>query len=356
LSYNGVGIAHVNDAVSLLQVAAMDSVRSNIAWFRAFRPIILLGLLLTGCERLVPSVAEPEESVANAFPSDALKEYLPANAAAVYSLKPQSLLDSSKGLGDTLKPLIRKVETGERWLSLAGIDLSRDVDEFRVCVTPHDLDQPLLLLHGRFDPARFHVGAGELKPVVAGNGERFRLYEYEDRRLGEAMTLAVAGDWLVACEARKPVLAALSYAMTPSKTTLRDGRLREMLARVDRQQPLWLAVSFDHLKPLPRLKNKGLELILRPILQLTDGMEGGFNLADDVRADLQFQAHDEQTARQLEELLQSSCEVARGAHLLPGVDPSLAPLFKLVGTGETSRDGATVRLRCRLAAEELRGK
>jgi hypothetical protein len=207
----------------------------------------------------------------------------------------------------------------------------------------------LLLFRGRIDPSHFQTGPGEVsRRVVAADAARFALYEYLDRRRGEVVRLAPAGEYLAVCDAQAPVLAALQSAAAPCPTAPRDSQLRDLLGIVDRRQQLWLAVSMEQLRPVPRLDSRALEMILRPILQYADAIWGGLTLADDVRAEFVFQARDEAAARNLEELVRSSCEVAQGAPLLPGVDRALLPLFRLAGSGEVSRNGTAVRLTCRL--------
>jgi hypothetical protein len=284
-----------------------------------------------------------------------LRDYLPGDAVAVFALDVKRWREvpaAGKGLQDALRHLLRKEEPGQGWLPLTGIDPLDDLDEVRILLSSPAVYDPLVILRGRYDPYRFQTGPGELaRRVVEAAGDRFTLFEYQDRRRGETMALAPAGESLLVCDARAPVLAALRHAVAPGPTASRDGRLGDLLSQVDRRQPLWLAVSMEKLRPVPRLESKGLELILRPVFQYADRVRGGLTLANDVRAEFVFQARDEAAARTLEELLRSSCDVVQGAHLLPGVDQALLPLFQFAGSGEVSREGAAVRLRCRMAEE-----
>jgi hypothetical protein len=133
-----------------------------------------------------------------------------------------------------------------------------------------------------------------------------------------------------------------------------DVRLASLLNEVDHRQNLWLVVSFNKMGAIGRLKNLGLELVLRPLLRDAESLHGGVECnADEVRAEFVFRAHGEEAAVELEGALQSSCQVAAGARLLPGIDPDLLPVFDLFGTGTTSRDGVTVVVRCRLPADRL---
>ncbi len=321
---------------------------------RVFAPALLAGFLFTGCQQSVTSIDE-EDRVWQTFPAEALKDYLPRDAAAVFTIDVQRLRAApvfGKGLEEAVKQLLRKDEVGRGWLPLTGIDPIRDLDEARVVLSSRDVYDPLVILHGRFDPSLFQTDPDKLtRRVVDQEGSRSVLFEYQDRQRGEIVKLATAGDYLIACDSRSPVLAALRHAATPGPMVPMDNRLRELLDKVDRRQQVWLAVSMEKLRPVPRLDNKVLQMILHPVLQYADAIQGGITCDEDVRADFTFQTRDEADAKQLEVLLRSSCEVAQGIPLLPGVDKTLLPLFKLAGTGEVAREGSVVRMKCRMGEE-----
>ena len=122
---------------------------------------------------------------------------------------------------------------------------------------------------------------------------------------------------------------------------------------MDRDQAVWLAVSFQKLGPIPRLNDFGLETVLRPVLRHAESVQGGVRFGDEVRAEFVFRAPTEADASELDQDIQAACEIAQGAHLLPGVDPAPLPLLRLLGTGTTRRDGRTVTLRCAASADRL---
>ncbi len=293
-----------------------------------------------------------EDGPAPSYSPDALQAYLPEDGVAVFNLDVKRLCAASafqKGFHNVLQQILRKDELGLGWLPQAGIDPWRDLEEARILISSRALFDPLFLLHGHFDLSRFQTGPGKLtQQTVTSNVGRFTYYEHPDRRRGEVVKLALVGDYLVVCDAQAPVLAALRQAVMASPTAPLDSPFRDLLSKVDRQQPLWFAVSMEKLRPVPRLDSMALELILRPIFQYADGIWGGLKLGEEVRAEVHFQTRNETTARTLEELLRSSCDAAQGVHLLPGVDRELLPLFRLVGSGVVSREGTIVRLTCRL--------
>ncbi len=283
-----------------------------------------------------------------AFAADALADYLPADAGAVYTLTLRQTLASPAGrrLADPMRSFLDTEKGSHPWMDDLGADPINDVDWAQFIFCPPDLDRPLVLLRGRFDPARFAVGPGKLHQTSDG---RFSFFELP----GRPTALALVGDYLVVCDSRPRFLAALNYAAAPRPAALEDARLAGLLRQVDRKQSVWLAVSVDQLGPVPRLTDFGLETVLRPVLRHAESVSGGVTTADDVRGDFVFRAHTDADAKELDQDLIASCTVAQGAYLLPGLDPSLLPLLEFMGTGATARDDRDVTLRCRLPADRL---
>jgi hypothetical protein len=312
-------------------------------------PILLAAavLLAAGCSR-APG-PHPAAEAASALAGDALADYLPPDVGAVYAVDGRRLLDAPAGrrLAGPLAQFLESQKIDHPWLNCLGADPARDVDGARFVFSPPDLNRPLVLLHGRFDPARF-AGSGKLHEASDGP---FRLYETAGQH--DAAHLAPVGDVLAFSYSRPRLLAALRYAAAPRPAPPQDARMRELLAEVDRDQAVWLAVSFDKLGKVPRLNDFGLETVVRPVLRYADGVQGGVRFGDDVRGEFVFRARTEADAVLLEKDIQSACEVAQGAYLLPDVDPSLLPLLRLAGTGTTTRDGRTVTLRCEAPADQL---
>jgi hypothetical protein len=174
--------------------------------------------------------------------------------------------------------------------------------------------------------------------------------------------VALAGDYLVACDSQPHVLDALNHAADGRKSEPADGALRDLLKAVDKKQSVWLAVSLTKLGRVPVLHSTAAETILRPVLNRAQAAQGGFTFGDDLQAQFTMQARDEAVAAELEQALKGGIDVARDLArtwelsqrlgLFQG-ESDLLPVLRLVGTGEVSRDGATVHLRCRLPAERL---
>ncbi len=300
-----------------------------------------------GCGRM-PWSRTTVSATGPVFAADALADYLPDDAGAVYTLNLRRTLESPAGrrLADPMRRFLDTEKGNHPWIDDLGADPITNVDWAQFIFCPPDLDHPLVLLRGRFDPALFALGPGKLRPTSDG---RFSFFELP----GRATLLAVVGDYLVVCDSRPRFLAALNYAVAPRPVVLEDARLRELLRRVERKQSVWLAVSFGKLGPVPRLADFGLETVLRPVLRHAESVYGGAATADDVRGEFVFRAHTDADAKELDQDLVASITVAQGAYLLPGLDPSLLPLLDFIGTGATARDGRDITVRCRLPADRL---
>jgi hypothetical protein len=294
------------------------------------------------------------------FPAGALDEYVPANAAAVLDLNLRQLGAApvvQQRIKGSLEHLVKRAEDTHPWAAQVGIDPFKDLEWLRVVFVGGDTAHPLWVGKGHFDPSRFQVGPGKLQERVV---DRFRVYESSAQ--GRTTTVALAGDYLVACDAQPHVLDALNHAADGKKSEPADAALRDLLGAVDNKQGIWLAVSLTKLGRVPQLHSGAAEVVLRPVFNHAQAAQGGFTFADDLQAQFTMRTKDEAAAGSLEQSLKSSTDAARdlakGWELsqrlgLFSGESDLLPVLRLVGTGEVSRDGATVRLRCRLPADQL---
>ncbi len=302
------------------------------------------------------------EPVVEHFPAGALDEYVPENAAAVLELNMKQIGASpvvKQHIKGALDHLVQRAESTHPWAAQVGIDPFKDLEWLRVVFLGGDTSNPLWVGKGRFDPARFQVGPGKLQPRVVG---RFRVFESADPAKGGTTTVAQAGDYLVASDSQPHVLDALNHAADGKKSEPADAGLRDLLKAVDKKQSVWLAVSLTKLGRVPTLHSGAAEVVLRPVFNHAQTAQGGFTFGDDLQAQFTMRARDEAAAGSLEQSLRSSADaardLARGWELTQRLglfqgESDLLPVLRLVGAGEVTRDGTTVRLRCRLPADQL---
>jgi hypothetical protein len=284
-----------------------------------------------------------------AFRPDALAGFRPEDTAAVYLLRVRELLDAPalREPDPKMVPrLLVKEPTTRRWLAAADIEPSADVDWALVLVTRRDLIRPLVVLRGRFDPARFRAGPEGLRAVEGGPEG---LFECRDPMTGLTTYVAPAGDCLVAGTDRALVEEALAYAASSAPTGEEDPQMRRrVLGELDPEQLVWLSVDVEAFRQGPAFHPRFAETLLRPLVDNAAGVEGGLTAADDLRAEVRFRARDRKGVKKLEEIVRAGCDLAKGAPLLGGIDRDFRPLFELLGSGQVEREGNDVVLRCRL--------
>jgi hypothetical protein len=286
--------------------------------------------------------------------SGLLADYVPEDSAAVIAVNFRQLLESSIGkqhLRMWLQQLLARSARQLPWLEMTGIKPADDIDTLLISFPSAGGGESLLLARGRFAPSRFQVGAdfSEQKKL-----DSFRVWEYHNRAAKETTWLAAAGDMVVISQTRTRVQTALKQVREPQPISVRDGRLRELLTKGDRQQSLWLAASVKELGPASGIDNYLLRMMLRPLLAHAECVYGGITCSEDIRAELHFSTGTEEDAAQLEADLKSMCEAAPGVALL-GRQSEFLPLLRLLGASQIHREGKSILLHSRLRPDQIDG-
>jgi hypothetical protein len=293
------------------------------------------------------------DALDNHFPAGALADYVPEDSEAVVAVNLRTALESPAGrrlLAPSLKQLLADSEDRNHWIELLGINPLDDVDYLQFSFAPGKGGQPLWLARGRPDRSRFRIGPDLLRKKTV---DHFRVLEYTDRQTNRKTTLAPMGDTLVASDTPARVMAALNRAGESSPGVVRDAKLRELLKKVDRRQSIWGVAVFKGLDLGSGIDNFFLRAALRPLFEHADRVYGGLTFGDDVRAELHLHTSSEESAVKLENDLKSFCELAQTAPRLMRLQKEILPLVRLLSVGQTSREGQSVSLRCRLTADQL---
>jgi hypothetical protein len=305
---------------------------------------------------LPTETATPTPSPASQPGVDPLAGFVPPKAAAVFTLNLHQMLQSpafAKLHGTQWEADLRKGNKGWSWVPLVGADPGKDLQQVQFFLFPHVNNPAMVLARGRFNPGHFVLGPNRLEEVPAGVEKSLRFFHHKDARTGTTTLFAPIGSDLIVAEAsRMTAVVALATGVTqvrPPEDSLLQARLKE----VDRQQSLWLAVSFDKLNPVPRLDHAVLELYLRPLLRCAQSVQGGITYGtDEVRAHFVFHARDDDNASKLEKFLRDTCEAAKAAR--HGVkEKDLLPWFRLLAVCQRQRAGTRVELHGRLTAAQL---
>jgi hypothetical protein len=280
----------------------------------------------------------------DAFPPGALDNYLPPDTAAVVSIDLRELRDKGvldKPLGKELHEALTADELGLPF-RLLGVDPAADVDTVRLAFSARDHGRPLVFLRGRFDRGRFQTGPGQLEEF---RQDGFRLYRFKDA--GREITLAQAGDTLVAGLVRQRVVAALRCVSGKGTATLNDERLKAILDKVDRNRAVWLAANLARLGA-PMMPRE-IAAPLRPVFEETEGLWGGVVWGEAIQAEVNFSTGAEANAVRLEAHLKEVVKVARLLALLPGRNEYVTALLRLLADPGITRRGNEVTLQTRLS-------
>jgi hypothetical protein len=308
--------------------------------------IALIAMALSG--RWPGSWTRGPQTVHTSFPPGALDHYVPANTAAVMQINLEQMRSSPIGqhqLKASLQQIVDGAENHYPWPGPTGVHPQTDLTQVQLFFAPGKNTQPLWLAHGKIDPGHFEVGPGKMQKKIE---DGFEIYE-----IPSGMTLSPVDGKLLISQDRPAVLTALRHAVDAKPSAPADQTLRDMLQRVDRGLSFWIAADFKKLGSVGRIHNKGLEMVLRPVLDNAETVYGGLMLADDFRADFHFHSASDESARKLEGVLTSICGICRGlTEFSFGVDKELMPFFRLLATGQVHRDGTAITFQCRLPADQ----
>ncbi|HJU11469.1 MAG TPA: hypothetical protein VJ728_11360 [Candidatus Binataceae bacterium] len=293
-----------------------------------------------------------DDDLGNRVPPGVLADYMPEDSAAVLVVNVRQLRETAMGrqnLWPSIQQLTRQIERRLPWLRLAGINPLDDLDTLLISFASKGSGEPILLARGQFDRSRLQIGPDKLQESTL---DHYRIWEYSEPDVKQTTLIALVGATLVVSETRSRVQAALRQASDPQPIRVHDTILRQMLAKVDRRQSLWLAASIKGLGSISTIDNYLLKMILRPLAAHAESVYGGIAFTEDLQAELHFSTCTDDDADRLEADLKSICEAAPGITLL-GRNNELLPLLRLLAVGQISREGKNILLRCRLTADQL---
>jgi len=287
-------------------------------------------------------------SVVETFPPGALDNYLPQDTATVIAIDLKQLREKGvldKRLGRALLDVLTKEEVGLP-LALLEINPATDLDSVRLIFAPRDHGRPLVLLRARFDRTKFHTGPGQLEELKQ---DGFRLYRHKEG--DRDLTLAPAGNTLVACIARPRVIAVLRSAASQQLPALSDVRFKELLDKVDRKQAIWLAADLARLSKPPHA-GALLEAWVRPIFDRTTSVRGSASCEPhELKTTVVLECETETHAAELLQHLTVTIDTIRALGVLIRGDPEVVQIVRTFANSEASRQGKTVQLQSHLAVE-----
>lgn len=266
--------------------------------------------------------------------------YLPADAAVMSFANVREVMDSA--LRERLRerePEGRGTDAVENW---TGIDIDTDIDRVVAALAPGGQDdaEALAILAGRFDPARIEslaIARGGIRIEHAGR-PLILLETDPDDPLGEDAAMAFLDPDVLAIGSEGLVRDALDGGAGAET----NERLMTLLEHVDEGSTAWTVGHLDNLQGSPWLP----EQLMSQVSQISAFALGG-EVNDGVRGRLTAEAVDEETGRNLRDLLQGFLALAR---LQAAERPELAGVLNAL---QLTSSGPNVMLTFDLTADAL---
>jgi len=283
---------------------------------------------------------------------------LPNDSEYVVTLNVRLLLDSAltKKYGlPKMRELIKSDEEVQDIFKSLGLDPLADIHSLTLASTNiSDPSKALFILHGKFNPDKFHAKAQE---VIQTYGEILKIHKLETIQYYEVnfpgqssfFVALINPTTIVASPGKDGVLEALEKAAGKKKSEVKK-ELLDLLEKVDTGRTLWmigLKSALEH-SPLSADENA------RPILGKIETAAAGVTVAADIQAEFTLSAKSPEAAMEVSKELVEKLDKAKGiVSILVGDVKELQILLELVGALKVSAEDRTVTLRGQIGEETI---
>ncbi len=332
---------------------------SSSRGIRARAYAVCRGLLVAFVLGSAAVASAPGSAAAEDIKARLVEPFLPDNTTCLLVANVRQVLDHAL-VREYYHPRLRHwldslgVEA-EMVLDVLDVDPLRDIDVV-VLAAPRLQSDPkdfLLVIHGRFSEDRMRAvwqagvqaGAGKLQQVPCGRGKTCPLYETASPKAETAFWSLLDQNTALLSPRKEYVLEAIAKRAGQRKAALNSELFRELLARADGAQSLWMvflgASVFDS-DGVP-LEKLGVEAV-----------SGGMNLQDELSVDVAV--HFGPDASPEDEACRARGDLAKAQAKLVEASRQwweLAPLVKLVDAVQVTSEGQVVTLRGAVPGEVL---
>lgn len=223
--------------------------------------------------------------------------YLPEDSETVLNLNVRQILDSQiikKNFLEPAQEALRGNDQVQDILKDLGFDPFKDLDRIVIAAPGGtEKDRGLVILHGRFDVAKFKTKGEQVAKDYSENlkihkilGGKHVLYEVNVPDMDDPLFVALAGrDTLLASPGKDYVVDALkkSQDLSKNKPALKDKKFQTLLEKVDTRQSLSLAVVKN-----PDIQ-KALESVpgdIKGMIEKIQALGGGLTISDEIKLEL----------------------------------------------------------------------
>jgi hypothetical protein len=297
-----------------------------------------------------------------------IDRYLPADTAVYVNVNVRQVLDSpliKKHALQVLRDALKDADTAEEVLKDLGLDPFKDVDRVIVAGSGEpEPDRGLVIVHGRFDPAKFQAKAQEtakangellkLRTVPDGQGGRHTVYEVlpPDARAPLFVTLA-DNTTLLLSAGKDYVVDALKKRGDKAPVALKEKDLQALLEKLDDRQSVTVA-AVNNAATRGALNNVPDEAA--GALEKITAVGGGVTLGEDIKAEVAFTFQAAADARDFRDSADQGLRFALAGLAVLGKDaesPGLDLVLEVVKSLKVSAKGKTVLVKGQVSAEAI---
>lgn len=264
--------------------------------------------------------------------------YLPEDTESVLNINVRQLLDSElfkKHLLELAQEALRGEDQVQDILKELGFDPFKDLDRIVVASpTSTEKDRGLVIVHGRFDVAKFKAKAEQvakdnsdhLKIHKIQSGKKL-LYEVNIPEADDPIFVAIAGrDTILVSPGKDYVITALQKGEKAAKPALKNKAFQTLLEKVDARQSLSLAgvMSPDLIKAIDKAPGD-----IKGMVAKVHALAGGLTISDEIKMELAVTTKTTKDAKELSDSAKAGLNLILG-FAAPFVQNADSPAAELI--------------------------
>jgi hypothetical protein len=307
-------------------------------------------------------------ALAAAVPSRAAEvdKYLPDDTEIVVAFNVKQLLGAElfkKHALDKARDALKEFAEADDVLKDLGFDPFKDLEQILVASpTGEESDRGLVIVHGRFDLAKFKAKGEEsakdypdilkIHKVPDGLGGQNLVYEVITNGPGGnemSIFVALAGkDTLLASPGKDYVVDALKKAGLRGRAALKDKELQTLLGQMSPRQTLAVAASGS------ALAKAQLPEEAKAILEKVGTLGGGLTVEDGIQLEIAIGAKDANAAKDIQKTLDGGLkQVLLLATAVAAANEELNPLLDVVKSVKVGVKDKVVTIKAAVDADAI---
>jgi hypothetical protein len=291
-------------------------------------------------------------------PAAEADKYLLDDTDAVIGLDVKLLLQSPLVKKNYLPLAQKQLQNNadvQKNLKEIGLDPLRDIDRILLVhgeschriVNSKEEFAPFVIIRGRFDTAKIHAKVAQVQQFIptllkihkSGSNVIYEITADKSFFLALPDRTTIVGALF-----KDQVTEALDKAANKKKTKLQTAGMKFMIEQTDNRHTLWVAAkgsaAFSADSPLPTAKDKKVAKSARKKLSDSgiDEISGGITVEDGLKAGFRITVPDEDTAKTIEEAIQTFLPNVVDAVAGKNDDKRLVPVAEFLRSVTIGRD------------------